>query len=105
MAWQAFDKGFNGWAYYCYYAPRGNPWDISTWSSLEYSYQMIFPGPHSPVTTPLYEEMRDGWEDYRLLHALREKGKDEFLSGILEAYRNGQPLSTLREQILNQWRN
>ncbi|MDD2599452.1 MAG: hypothetical protein PHO37_09520 [Kiritimatiellae bacterium] len=30
MAWKAFDLGFNGWGYYCYYAPRGNPWDIRT---------------------------------------------------------------------------
>ncbi|NQU74678.1 MAG: hypothetical protein HQ546_00005 [Planctomycetes bacterium] len=100
MAWKAFSLGFNGWGYYCYYSPRGNPWDIRTWSELSYSYQMVFPGPDAPIIMPIYEIMRDGWEDYRLLTALRQCGKDALVEELLTAYRQGQPLPELRLKAL-----
>ncbi len=96
MGWKAFDLGYNGWGYYCYYAPRGNPWDIRTWSELGYSYQMVFPGPQGPIVMPIYEEMRDGWEDYRLLAALRQRGQEDAVQQLLSGYRDGTPLPELR---------
>ena len=100
MAWKAFALGFNGWGYYCYYAPRGNPWDIRIWSSLSYSYQMVFPGPNGPVIMPIYEIMRDGWEDYRLLTALRQRGQHALVDELLAGYRAGEPLADLRDRAL-----
>ena len=100
MAWKAFSMGFNGWAYYCYYSPRGNPWDIRTWSSLSYSYQMVFPGPNGPVIMPIYETMRDGWEDHGLLTALRQRGQHVLVDELLAGYRAGEPLADLRDRAL-----
>ncbi|OQC12740.1 MAG: hypothetical protein BWX73_02716 [Lentisphaerae bacterium ADurb.Bin082] len=85
MSWKSFRHGFNGWGYYCYYAPQGNAWDIKTWTSLGYSYQMVFPGPKGAIITPIYETMREGWEDYRLLCALRAAGKQQLLDELLTA--------------------
>lgn len=96
MAWKAYDLGYNGWGYYCYHAPRGNPWDIRTWTELGYSYQMVFPGPQGPIVMPIYDEMRDGWEDYRLLTALRQRGREDIVRELLSGYRDGKPLTELR---------
>ncbi|MDY0177182.1 MAG: hypothetical protein RBT25_09860 [Lentisphaeria bacterium] len=105
MAWKSFRHGFNGWGYYCYYAPRGNPWDISTWTSLGYSYQMVFPGPEGPITTPIYETMREGWEDYRLLYALQENNKTELLDELKrESSRRNADLQSLRARALEAFR-
>ena len=100
MAWKAFALGFNGWGYYCYYAPRGNPWDIRTWRELSYRYQMVFPGPNGPIIMPIYETMRDGWEDYRLLTALRQRGQHALVNELLVGYRAGEPLVDLRHRAL-----
>ena len=93
MGWKAFDLGYNGWGYYCYYSPRGNPWDIRTWTELGYSYQMVFPGPQGPILMPIYEEIRDGGEDYRLLAALRQGGQEDVVQQLLNGYRYGKPLA------------
>lgn len=104
MAWKAFQYGMNGWAYYAYYTPYGNPWDISTWTALNYAYQMVFPGPNGPIIMPLYETMRDGWEDYRLLTALKQHGMTATLDGLLAGYRAGVPVSALRLRALDGFR-
>lgn len=96
MGWKASDLGYNGWGYYCYYSPRGNPWDVRTWTELGYSYQMVFPGPQGPIAMPIYDEMRDGWEDYRLLAALRQRGREDIVQQLLNGYRNGKSLTELR---------
>jgi hypothetical protein len=100
MAWWAFTHDFNGWGYYCYYQPRGNPWDIRTWWELSYTYQMVFPGPHGAIITPLYETMREGWEDYRLLSALRQHGREDRVEELLRDFRQGAPLPELRTRAL-----
>ncbi len=100
MAWRAFDLGFNGWGYYCYYAPRGNPWDIRTWSQLNYRYQMVFPGPGGPIIMPIYEIMRDGWEDYHLLSELRRLGRGELVDSLLDGWRQGEAPAALRLRAL-----
>ena len=86
IAWSSFENGLNGFAYYCYYSPRGNPWDIRTWTSLDYSYQMVFPLENDVAVTPIYETMREAWEDYRTLEALRRAGKDKLLDELLKSY-------------------
>lgn len=100
MAWQAFDHGFNGWGYYCYHKPRGNPWDVRTWNELGLGYQMVFPGPHGAIITPIYETMRDGWEDYRMLAALRDGGRRELVDKMLAGFHAGKPPADLRHQAL-----
>ena len=86
IAWLSFETGMNGFAYYCYYAPRGNSWDIRTWGSLDYRYQMVFPLENDVAVTPIYETMREAWEDYRILSALRDAGKTELLAELLAVY-------------------
>ncbi|MDD2599451.1 MAG: hypothetical protein PHO37_09515 [Kiritimatiellae bacterium] len=49
---------------------------------------------------PIYDVMRDGWEDYRLLAALRQRGKAQLADELLGAYRQAQPLSELRLKAL-----
>lgn len=88
------------WGYYCYYQPRGNPWDIRTWSELNYAYQMVFPGPQGAIITPLYETMREGWEDYRLLSVLRQHGREDLVDELLRDFRQGAPLAELRGRAL-----
>lgn len=100
FSWQAFALGFNGWGYYCYFVPRGNPWDIRTWRNLNYGYQMVFPSAQGPIPTPIYETMRDGWEDYRLLTALKEAGHTDKLKHILDGLSRKQQLDQLRQTAL-----
>lgn len=90
IAWSAFRNGLNGFGYYCYYAPRGNPWDIRTWKGLDYRYQMVFPLENDVAVTALYELMREAWEDYRLLEAVRRAGKNELLAELLGVYDKAQ---------------
>ena len=86
IAWSSFENGMDGFAYYCYYSPRGNPWDIRTWRELNYAYQMVFPLENDVAITPIYETMREAWEDYRLLTALRETGKTDLLAELVASY-------------------
>ena len=51
---------------------------------------MVFPGPKGPIITPIYETMREGWEDYRLLYALRSAGHQQLLEELLTASRQSQ---------------
>lgn len=90
IAWSAFRNGLNGFGYYCYYSPRGNPWDIRTWTNLDYRYQMVFPLENDVAITALYELMREAWEDYRLLEAVRRAGKNELLAELLGVYDKAQ---------------
>ena len=90
IAWSAFRNGLNGFGYYCYYSPRGNPWDIRTWKGLDYRYQMVFPLENDVAITALYELMREAWEDYRILAALKAAGRKELLAELLGAYERTQ---------------
>lgn len=104
MAWDAFGHGFNGWGFYSYYAPRGDPWDDRDvdWSTREdrADYQMVFPGPRGPIATRPAEAVREGWEDYRLLTLLRERGAEAQVAALLAARAAGEPLAELRLQAL-----
>ena len=45
---------------------------------------------------PIYEEMRDGWDDYRPLAALRQGGQEDVVQQLLSGYRDGRPLAAPR---------
>lgn len=95
IAYLAFETGLNGFGYYCYYSPRGNPWDIRTWSNCSYDYQMVFPLENDVAPMPIYETMRDAWEDYLLLAALRRDGKQPVLKELLDAYESATDYSNV----------
>ena len=103
MAWEAFRRGWNGWAFYSYYAPRGNPWDDSDRAIHGENmpdYQVIYPGPRGPVPTRQTESVREGWEDYRLLTLLKQRGMQKQLDAIVAAYERGESFEALRSSAL-----
>lgn len=73
MPWQAFKLGLQGWGFYSYYSPRGDPYTDYDPPGSETDYSVVYPGPHGPVPSRQAEAMRDGWEDYRLLTLLAAK--------------------------------
>ncbi len=76
----------DGFAYWAYYAPQGNPWDIRTWKMYGYEALMVLPLENGVAVTPSYEELREAWEDWRLLTALKETGKTEVLDALLKEF-------------------
>ncbi len=70
MPWHAFKLGLQGWGFYAYYGPRGDPYTDYDPPASETDYQVVYPGPRGPVPSRQAEAMRDGWEDYRLLTLL-----------------------------------
>ena len=62
------------------------PWDIRTWKLYAYEALMVLPLENGVAVTPPYEEMREAWEDWRLLTALRESGKTEVLDALLKEF-------------------
>jgi len=104
MAWEAFRRGWNGWGFYSYFAPRGDPWndfdaDWYTGEDLP-DYQMVYPGPHGPIPTRQSEALREGWEDYCLLTLLQNQGKKRQVQALLADYAAGKPLAALRRRAL-----
>ena len=47
---------------------------------------MVLPLENGVAVTPSYEELREAWEDWRLLTALRETGKTEVLDALLKEF-------------------
>ena len=86
ISWSSFRYGMDGFAYWSYYSPQGNPWDIRTWKLYAYEALMVLPLENGVAVTPPYEEMREAWEDWRLLTALRESGKTEVLDALLKEF-------------------
>lgn len=102
LAWDAFGRGWSGWAFYSYYAPRGNPWDDfdGSWTEDAPDYQVVYPGPRGPIPTRPAESLREGYEDYCLLSLLKELGQERELDAILAAYRAGGDPAQLRLRAL-----
>lgn len=98
MAWRAFARGYNGWGFFAYYRPEGSPWDDMDASLPDYS--MVFPGPRGPIATRRSESVRQGWQDFRLLTLLKQRGRQAELDAILKGLAAGEPLDTLHEQAL-----
>lgn len=87
IAWSSFRYGMDGYAWWCYYwNTGGTPWDIRTWSIYGYETKQVMPLENGVAVTPMYEEMREAWEDWRLLTALREAGKTELLDALLKEF-------------------
>ena len=85
LAWTAFRNGFNGYAFYCYYSPRGTPYDISGWKSLSRNYVPVVPLEGDVAITPVYETMRETWEDLRLLSLVKTSGGKDLLAELMAA--------------------
>lgn len=104
MAWEAFSYGWNGWGFYSYYAPRGNPWNDfdAEWYTGEDlpDYQMVYPGPYGPVPTRQSEDVREGWEDYCLLTLLQEQGQETVVKTLLADFAAGGDPAELRARAL-----
>jgi hypothetical protein len=105
LAWDAFSRGYNGWAFYSYFGPRGNPWDdfdqcLSTGEDMA-DYQMVYPGPRGPIPTRQSEALRQGWHDYQLLTLLKQQGKASVTDAIIKDYQDGTPLADLRRRALH----
>jgi hypothetical protein len=86
ISWSSFRYGLDGFAYWAYYSPTGNPWDIRTWKMYGYEALMVLPLENGVAVTPSYEELREAWEDWRLLTALKETGKTEVLDALLKEF-------------------
>ncbi|MBC7287368.1 MAG: DUF4091 domain-containing protein, partial [Armatimonadetes bacterium] len=104
MAWDAFKMGWNGWGFYSYYGPRGDPWNDfdAEWYTREDlpDYIIVYPGPNGPIPTRQSEAVREGWEDYCLLSLLRSQRKESQLQRLLQDYAAGKALVELRRQAL-----
>jgi hypothetical protein len=104
QAWDAFATGWNGWGFYSYFAPRGNPWDDvdADWYTGEDmpDYEMVYPGPRGPIPTRQSEAVREGWEDYCLLTLLAQAGKLPEAQALRAARDAGEALPALRERAL-----
>lgn len=101
QAWETFKRGWNGWGFYSYFAPRGDPWnDFDKLGEDRPDYLMVYPGPRGPVPTRQSECVREGWEDYRLLTLLKQQGRTKELAAILHAFGQGAPLQALRIRAL-----
>ena len=85
LAWTAFRNVFNGYAFYCYYSPRGTPYDISGWKSLSRNYVPVVPLEEDVAITPVYETIREAWEDFRLLALVKASGRKDLLAELMEA--------------------
>ena len=76
----------DGYAWWAYYSPTGNPWDIRTWRMWGYEALNALPLENGVAVCPAYEEMREAWEDWRLLTALKEAGKTELLDSLFKEF-------------------
>ena len=83
IAWSSFRYGLGGFGYWAYYSPKGNPWDVRTWKYWSYECQLAFPLENGVALTPVYEEMREAYEDWLLLSLLRKKGRLDELDALL----------------------
>ena len=86
IAWSSFRYGLSGFGYWAYFAAPGNPWDIRTWSHWAYECQLAFPLENGVALSHVYEEMREAWEDWRLLTLLRRTGRTKLLDELLDTF-------------------
>jgi hypothetical protein len=89
IAWSSFRYGLDGFAYWAYYSPRGNPWDIRTWKYWSYECQLVFPLEKTLAITPVYEEMREAAEDWRMLQLLKQSGRTGELERLMAEFASG----------------
>ena len=106
MAWDSFGWGFNGWAFYSWYSPRASAWNHFDRNPPgeglrePNDYQMVYPGSRGVVPTRHSEALREGWEDWRLLNLLKERGQTALVEELVHAYRAGAAPADLRRRAL-----
>lgn len=111
LAWEAMSRGWNGWGFFAYYRPTGNPWydfDSAKVVGADPDYAIVYPGPHGPVPTRASESLREGWEDYCLISLLRQQGKNDVADAICKSFvptdgdrrAQAKPLEELRLRAL-----
>ncbi len=87
ISWSSFRYGLDGFAYWCYFwKTGGTPWDIRTWRIYAYEADLVLPLENGVAFTPIYDEMREAWEDWRILTALKKAGKTEILDALLKEF-------------------
>jgi outer membrane protein assembly factor BamB len=67
QAWLAWQHGLTGIGFWSYCTSRDDPWFLP---SLRHDYLMVYPG-DGVVSSKRWEAVRDGIEDYSMLHLLR----------------------------------
>lgn len=106
MAWYSMSMNFNGWGFYSFYSPRGNAWNHFDRNPKgeglrePSDYSMVYPGPREFVPTRQSEALRQGKEDYRLLHLLKQQGQDALAKRLLERFQQGESPVELRLEAL-----
>jgi hypothetical protein len=68
--WRVWDLGVGGSCYWAYNSWRGDPWDDFDGTIADCG--SIYNGPDRPITSRRWEATRDGREDYKAMHLLRE---------------------------------
>ncbi|HXI16658.1 MAG TPA: hypothetical protein VNM48_09815 [Chloroflexota bacterium] len=97
-AWDSFSRGWNGWGFYSYYAPRADPWN--DFDTREMDYMIVYPGPRGPIPTRASEAVRQGWEEYCLLTLLKEQHRTAEIAALLKDYAGGEAPEKLRLRAL-----
>jgi len=71
--WRVWDLGVGGSCFWAYNSWRGDPWDDFDGEIADCG--TIYDGPGEPVTSRRWEATRDGREDYKAMHLLRESAR------------------------------
>jgi hypothetical protein len=112
LPWEAMSRGWNGWAFYSYYAPTGDPWDDFDGGSspgAEPDWSVIYPGPTGAIASRASEALREGYEDWCLINLLKSTGKQAVADAIVAKFipvdgggdrKNAAPLESLRLEAL-----
>jgi len=80
--WRVWDLGVQGSCFWAYNSWRGDPWDDFDGEIADCG--TIYDGPGEPVTSRRWEATRDGREDYKALHLLREAGHEELADELVD---------------------
>lgn len=98
FAWESMSRGWNGWGWFAYYQSVGDPWN--DFDSECPDFLVAYPGPRGPIPTRHSEVAREAYEDYCLIDLLRQQGKTREVERLMEAYKDGVPLTDLRLRAL-----
>ena len=104
LAWNSIVRGWNGWGFFAYYRPEGDPWNDFDWvaanGQTSPEFVMVYPGPRGPIPTRDSEALREGYEDYCLIELLRKRGMKREVDAIIKDFNRGVPMTELRLRAL-----
>jgi hypothetical protein len=98
FAWEAMIRGYNGWGWFAYYQPCGDPWNDLDSECPD--FEVVYPGPRGPIASRASEVAREGYEDYCLIELLKQQGKKRDVDALMKAYKNDVPLTELHLRAL-----